>query len=717
MPVSRSVVITARSLILTLMLGVIAPFGVAQNQAPSPNLPEAPKPAPSAAPVNGNAMNQDYSRPKSHLWNPIVPYTARHVDPPNFANTPRIDQIMRDGKIYLSMSDALMLALENNLDIAIARYNLPIADTDILLSESGSATRGVNTGVVQNTPGGGVGGIGAGTTTGAGAGGTTTGTGGAGTGTAGIVTSTTGAGSPIGSYDPIFTATSQVEHAGNEINNPLYGPHTFHRASNTGVANFGYTQSWVTGSTMNLFFNNNRNTTNDLFSSLSPSLSSSFRLTLQQHLLQGFGFLPNERFIRIAKNDKKITNSAFRQQVRETASQIQNIYWDLVAAYEDVKVKQRALEFAQRTYSDNQKQVQIGTLAPIEVVHAQSQVSTAQQDLIVSQTNLQLEQLLMKNAITRNLGDPILAAAEVIPTDTMQVDANDETQPVDDLIKVAQQNSPEIEQARIDLTNRDITKKSTKNALLPTLDLYAFYGASALGGNQNPANTCPNFPQFCTPAGTIPSSGLDNILNNLVNSSAPDKGVGVNLTIPIRNRAAQATQVRSELEYRQAQMRTQQLFNQVNIQVRNAAFAVQQDRARVKAAQASRDYALQSLEAEQKKYALGASTSTLVLQNQSAFEAAENTLVAALTAYEKHKVALDRVTSMTLEKNHIQLTDSINGIVTTTPRVPGVIKITSDVNNPANEPVHKQPQTQPQQPQQPEEQPQQPQTQPQQPQQ
>ena len=697
MSVSRSVVITARSLVFTLLLGVVSPFGIAQNPAPATasNLPEAPKPAPSSAPVNGGVMNVDYSKPKSHLWNPVAPYTAQHVPAPNFVNTSRIDQIMREGKIYLSMSDAIALALENNLDIAIARYNLPIADTDVLLSKSGSATRGVNTGVVQNTPGGGVGGIGVSSYgTGAGAGGTTSGSGGVGTGTGGLVSSTTGAGAPLGSYDPIFTATSQVEHTGTEINNPLYGPTTFNRSANSGVANFGYTQSWYTGTTMNFLLDNNRSTTNDLFSSLSPSISSNFRLTLQQHLLQGFGFLPNERFIRIAKNDRKITDSAFRQQVRETVSQIQNIYWDLVAAYEDVKVKQRALEFAQRTFSDNQKQVQIGTLAPIEVVHAQSQVSTAQQDLIVSQTNLQLEQLLMKNAITRNLGDPILAAAEVIPTDTMQVDTSDQNTPVDDLIKLAQHNSPEIEQAQIDLTNRDITKKSAKNALLPTLDLYAFYGASALGGNQNPASTCPNFPQFCTPAGTIPTSGLSDVLGNLVNSSAPDKGVGVSLTIPIRNRAAQATQVRSQLEFRQAEMRLQQLFNQINIQVRNAAFAVQQDRARVQAAQATREYALQSLEAEQKKYALGASTSTLVLQNQSAFETAENTLVAALTAYEKHKVELDRVTSMSLEKNHIDLGDSVKGIVNTMPQVPGVIKITQDVNNPANEPVHKQPQPQ-----------------------
>lgn len=678
MSVSRSVVITARTLVFTLMLGVVSPFGMAQNQAPTatPNLPESPKPAPSAAPVNGGAMNVNYGIPKSHIWNLIAPYTAHDVPAPNFANTSRIDQIMRDGKIYLSMSDAIALALENNLDIAIARYNLPIADTDILLSKAGSATRGVNAGVVQNTPGGGVGGIGV-TPTGSGAGGTTGGTGGVGTGTGGIVTSTTGAGSVIGSYDPIITGTIEGEHT-KQVVTASYIPIPFIVQNNT-TANFAYQQSWYTGTTANLSFTNTR-TTGGL-NTFSPYLNSGFRFTMSQHLLQGFGLLPNTRFIKIAKNDKKITDSAFRQQVRETISQIQNIYWDLVAAYEDVKVKQRALEFAQRTYSDNQKQVQIGTLAPIEVVHAQSTVSTAQQDLIVSQTNLQLEQLLMKNAITRNLGDPIFATAEVIPTDTMQVDDADQIPPVEQLIKTAQQNSPEIEQANIDLTNRNITNKSAKNALLPTLDAFAFYGATGNAGVPIAGAT-----------GT--ATGYSDALSNLVNSSSPDKGLGVQLTIPIRNRAAQATQVRAQLEYRQAEMRLQQLYNSVNINVRNAAFAVQQDRARVQAAQASRAYALQSLDAEQKKYALGASTSTLVLQNQSAFETAENTLVAALTAYEKHKVELDRVTSLSLEKNHIDLGDSVKGIVNTMPRVPGVIKLTQDVNNPANEPVHRQPQTQ-----------------------
>ncbi len=697
MSVWRLVLATARGMMLTAALGT-ASIAFAQAQpSQASNLPDGPKPASSNAPANGSAMMVDYSKPRSHLFSFIGPYRAQQVSAPNFTNSARIDQVFRDGKIYLSLNDAIALALENNLDIAIARYNLPIADTDVLLSKAGAQTRGVNTGVVQNTPGGGVGAIGV--TGGGGAGGTTTGAGGVGAGTGGIVTSVSGVGSPIGSYDPILTGTMQIERATTPQSNIFFTGVPFVN-QNTTAANFGYNQSWTSGTTMNLSFTNDRVTTNNLRSTLSPILSSGFRFTMSQHLLQGWGLLPNERFIRIAKNNRRISDSAFRQQIRESVSQIQNIYWDLVSAYEDVKVKERALEYAQKTYSDNQKQVEIGTLAPIEVVRAQSQVSSAQQDLIVSRTNLQLQQLLMKNAISRSLGDPALATADVIPTDTMQINADESLAPVEDLVKTAYTNSPEIEQAKIDLQNRDITKRSARNALLPTLDAFAFYGATGLAGSQVPGSTCGQpgaDPASCTPPGTF-QPGYSDAFHNLFNSSGPDKGVGLQLTIPIRNRAAQANQVRSELEYRQAEMRMQQLFNTVSIQVRNAHFAVEQNRARVQAAVAGRELAVQSLDAEQKKYALGASTTTLVLNFQTQLQQAESTLVSALTAYEKSKVELDRVTSMTLERNRVQLAESKSGVVTTTPQVPGVVPISSDVNNPANPPVRPQQQQQPEQP-------------------
>ncbi len=623
-----------------------------------------------ATALPGMAQQPDYSKPQYHFPNPFAPYMQRVVPEPNLTNTSRIDQLMKDGKLMLSMNDAIALALENNLDIAIARYNLGIADTDLLRARSGGVTRGVNTGVVQNTPGGGVGSIGS-STSGSGAGGTSTGTGGAGTGTSGLVTSTAGVGSTVSSFDPIVTGTFQLEHAIFPLSNTITSGGASTIGQNSGTVNWGYQQGFQTGTNLNLSFDNSRTTTTSPGSKLSPTLNSNFRFTLSQHLLQGFGFLPNQRFIRVAKNNREISDVAFRLQVISTVNQIQNIYWDLVNAYEDVKVKERSVALAEKTLSDNKKQVEIGTLAPIEIVRAQSDASTRQQDLIVSQTNLELQQLLMKNAISRSLTDAHLADAEVVPTDTMEIPEKEAVVPTQDLVADALSHRAELVESRIDLTNRDINNKAAKNALLPSLDLFAFYGATGLGGDQNPASACGASP---LPACISPTS-YGHTFGNLFNSTAPDKGAGIQLTIPLRNRAAQADQIRSQLEYRQAEMRLNQLENQVRIEVRNAQFSVQQNRARVDAAKAGVELAKQSLDAEQKKYALGASTNTLVLQTQRDLTQSATNLVAAMAAYEKSRVELDRVTGETLVHNGIDVADAERGQVTKMPSVPGTIHL------------------------------------------
>ena len=330
----------------------------------------------------------------------------------------------------------------------------------------------------------------------------------------------------------------------------------------------------------------------------------------------------------------------FRLQVIQTVSQIENIYWDLVNAYANVTVQQRALDLANKTLSDNQKQVAAGTLAPLSVVQAQSAVAGAQQNLIAAQVNLQLQQLLMKNAITRNVADPMLAIAPVIPTDTLNITEQYRMPPVEDLINEALQQRPEIATARLTLTNNEISRKSIRNQLLPTVDLYAFYGASALSGPQNPYCVSGS---FCPPPGSISPTGYGDAFSNLFNSSAPDKGVGVNINIPLRNRQIQADQVRSVLEYRQAQMSLQQTENTIRLQVRQAQFALQQNYVGLQAAVAARDYAAQNLDAEQKKLRMGASTSTLVLQASSALTQAESNVLVAATNYEKSKVQLDLV--------------------------------------------------------------------------
>jgi len=608
------------------------------------------------------AQQADYSKTPREFPNVVAPYKARHVPPPMMTNSPRTGTLVRDGKIMLSLNDAIALALENNLDLGIARYNLSIADTDLLRTKAGASLRGVATGLVQGTLGGGVGGFGAGAA-GAGAGGTSGGAGGAGTGASGQVLSTLGAGSNVDSYDPNINAQFNIEHATTPLSNTiLNGVPSLQQ--NVGVANFNYQQAFPFGTQMNVTFDNNRITTNSPNSTLVPVLNSSFRVQLRQHLLSGFGLGPNLRFIRIARNNREISDVSFRNQVVATVSQIQNIYWDLVNAYEDVRVKERAEALAEKTLADNKEQVRIGSLPPLEVSRAEATVAAANQDLILARTQLELQQLLIKNAITRNLNDNVLADANVIPTDTMSIPQQEQVVPIQDLVSEALAHRPELVTARIDMTNRTISKKAAANALMPQLDLVSWYGASGLSGVQNPINA--NIPP-----GTIPQGGFQNAFHALFRNDSPDYAIGLNLNIPLRNRAAQADQIRSELEYRQAEMRLQQLQNQIAIEVRNAQFALQQGRARVDAARKSRDLATQSLDIEQKKMALGASTSNLVLQSQRDLAQAESNLVTAMAAYEKSRVELDRVTGSTLQRLGIDIVDAERGAVEHMPAVPG----------------------------------------------
>jgi outer membrane protein len=605
----------------------------------------------------------DYSKPASHFPYFVGPYVAHEVPPPTFGNTPRVESLLKNGKLRLSLPDAVTLALENNLDLAIARFNLSIADTDIMRAKSGESVRGVATGLVQGTPGGGIGGFGTGAP-GAGAGGTSGGAGGAGSGALGLVQSTLGTGAPIDSYDPIIVGGMNIDHATfPQSSTILYGVQSLQQ--NTGLADFSYQQGFATGTLMTVGFNNDRITTNSLFSILSPQVDSSFRFTLRQHLLSGFGFGPNLRYIHIARNNREISDVAFRGQVIATVSQIQNIYWDLVNAYEDVKVKERSLELAEKTLSDDREQVKIGAIAPMEVMKAESEESARSQDLLLSQNGLQLQELLIKNAITRDLSDPVLASASVVPTDTMSIPEREPVTPMQDLISDAQAHRPELAEARMDLTNREITRKATANAMKPVVDLVAWYGTYGLAGLENFGYNGP-------PVGPIPPTGLSDALSALVKNNSPDYAVGININIPLRNRGAQADQIRSQLEYRQAQLHLQQLQNQIGIEVRNAQFALLQNRSRVEAARKARDLAQQTFDVEQKKKALGASTSNLVLQANRDLAQAESNFVEAMSTYEKSIVELDRATGLTLAHAGIEIEEAVRGEVQQVPHFAGV---------------------------------------------
>jgi len=654
-----------------LALAAGTPSGFAQ-QAPgagarapekaASELPSAPAPVPTQ-PLNLRPGARDFSKPAGKLLgNPVNMYRPTSIGKASFQNSVRLTDLVKDGKIYLSLSDALALALENNFDIAIARYDLDIADTDILRTRTGATPLGAPSGLVTGTLGGSTSTL----NTGGGPGGTSVGSGGAGSGAAGLVLTTQDAGPTPEALEPSVTAAIQFERSEQPKTNQ-FTPRAF---QNTDSYDFTYNQGFVTGTALNVTFDNPRVTTSSSFNNYSPELDPKFRATVTQHLLQGAGIWVNKRFIYQAANNRRITDSSFRQQILYTVNQVESIYWGLVQAYEDVQSKERAIEQSTKLAGDDRKQLEIGTVAPLQVVQDDSSVASDKQALISSQSSLNYQQQIIKQAIARNLNDPALSIAPVIPTDRVTIEEiPEEKQPIESLVQEAFQQRPELEQAVLTLRNDEITLKGARNALLPVLDAYGFYSGHGLGGSASPFCTIFGTTQPCPP---IPTVGYGSAFADMFNSSNPDKGLGFNLTIPIGNKFAQSVQARSLMEYRQAELRLEQLYTQIRMQVVNAQFALINDRAQVQASIALRDFQQQSVDAELKKLHLGASTSANVLLQQRNLATSENTLIAANAAYAKDRAGLYQTLATTLQHYGINLNEAASGQVNTTPVVPGV---------------------------------------------
>ncbi len=641
-----------------------APQPIQNDTTGQAGLPQAPQPA-AVGPLYLRDTAKDYTHLKTFSFrDPFAIFTPTDVPLPRLTNAGRIQDLLRDGKIYLSLSDAVTLALENNFDIAIARINLDIADTDVLRTHAGAIFRGVSTGLVTNTLGGSSPTI----TGGGGPGGTSSAAGGAGTGFNGLVLSTNGGGPQPYSFDPALTGIVQYERQSTESTSTFLPSST----ASTFTSDFGYQQGFSTGTLVNVAVNSARVATNNPFSTYTPSVNPSFRATITQHLLQGFGPKINRRFILEAENDRRITDSGFREQVIYTVTQVESIYWALVSAYEDEQAKERALAQSTQLAQDNRKQLQIGTLAPLDVVNSDSAVATDRQSLVTSQSNLEYQQLVMKQAIARNLNDPQLANAPVVPADRVALDRlPEEDMPVEDLVKEAYTNNPQIEQAVLNMKNNEITIRGEKNGLLPVVDAFGFYGGSAVGGSLNTAKN-PFSGQAPSQVGNTVPGGYGGALQDLFTGRTPDYGVGVNINIPLRNRVAQADQARSQMEYRQTQMRLQQLYTQIRISVINAQYALSNDRANVMAAQTARDFNAQSLAAEQQKYKLGASTTANVLTQERTLAIGENALISATAAYARDRSSLQQILSNTLDRYGISMVDAAQGTVTQKPNIPGL---------------------------------------------
>lgn len=580
--------------------------------------------------------------PQTH--NPFSIYTPINVPAPSLANSVRLDQCIHDGKLYLSLDDAIDLALENNLDLAVSRYNLPIASMDVLRTAAGGLSLGVNTSVVQNTLGG------AAATSVA----SSSGVGGVGGGVGGLVQNTFGLGPLVPSFDPHILAKLSSEHLTQpQVNQVTTGTPSL--KVNTIIADASYQQSFPTGTYVEFDFNNQRQTINSPFSTLNPALNSNYQFLIQQQLLSGFGFAPNLRYLRLAKNNRKISAIAFKQQVIATATQIENIYWDLVSAFQDEQVKERSLAFAEKSLDDEQKQLQLKAVPAMDVMKAESEVAQRQQDVTISKTTLQLQESFIKSALTKQL-DQRLEEMPVIPTASLEAFQPEAAPSVPDLIEEALKDRPDVNLLQINEDDYQISRKAVRNAMLPTVNVIGYYAGYGLGGVPN-----PNFPGG-TPVVTTPT-GYGGTLQNTFNNSSPDYLAEVQVSIPLRNRQARADQFRSELEYRQAQLQVVQQKKNLRIEVRNAAYSLEQGGARVEAARKARDLAQRTFDIMRQEQQLGAGSNFQTLSAEHDLAIASSALAAAETTYEKYRVELYQTTGQTLTRLGISLDDARSGVV------------------------------------------------------
>jgi outer membrane protein TolC len=585
------------------------------------------------------------------------PYRPVPQPPNNLDNTPRLDSLLRAGNLYLSLQDTIALALENNLDIAIQRYAPLLADAALKQARAGGFARGVSTGVLAGPASASV--ISSGTTAGANvtSGALSSNATASAVGSAAISSS----GPAIPSLDPFFTGGLSWGH----VTTPQTS--AFNTGSNAliqqqNIANFAIQQSFLTGTTVGLGLNNTAIDSNNPRSDFNPATTSALSLSFSQHLLQGYGPSVNSRQITIAKNNREVSDLTFKLQVETTVAAVMELYWDLVSFNQSVQVARDALAASQRLLEDNRKQVEVGTLAQIEVVRAEAEIASREQTLLVAETRTLQQETIIKTALSRTgVADPRIASAHIVTTDRIQIPAVEPVTPIQDMTALAISSRPELAQSRIQLTNQELTIRGSKNALLPTLDVVASLANNGLAGVINPLSPLPgtthsNNPYF------IGSYG--RVLEQLFARNFPNYSVGVNLNIPIRNRAAQAQVISDELTYRQQQLSLQRLENQVRVDVQNGMIGVSQARAQYQAALKAQVLQLQTLDAEQKKLALGASTIYNVILAERDLVTAQSNLVAAEAAYSKAQVELDRATGQILYNNNVSVDEASKGVVT-----------------------------------------------------
>lgn len=619
-----------------------------------------------AAPAGGFAADpppQPMSANHGIVGRITNPYRSVELPSNNLVNSTRIESLLRAGNLYLSLEDTIALALENNLDIAIQRYGPQLADASLRLAQAGGLARGVSTSVTAGPSSASV--SSSGTTPGSNVSATALSSNASSSAVGASAISSSGP--PIPSLDPMLTGALNWGHITSPQSSAfLTGTNALIQRQN--ISNFGLQKSFLTGTTVGLGLNNTQVKSNNPRNDFNPATTSSLGLSISQRLLQGFGTGINSRQIRIARNNREVSDLTFKLQVETTVAAVMELYWDLVSFNQAVQVGRDALAASQQLLENNRKQVEVGTLAQLEVVRAEAEIASREQALVVSQTRALQQETILKTALSRTgVSSPAIAAAHIITTDRIQVPAVEAVTPIQDMTAMAIAARPELAQSRIQLANQQLTIRGSKNALLPTLDVVANLSNGALAGDINPLPALPGTTHSNT---EFFIGGYGTVLAQLFARNFPNYSIGFNLNVPIRNRAAQAQVASDQLTYRQQQLVLQRLENQVRVDVQNAMIGVSQARAQYQSAQKAQVLQAQTLDAETKKLSLGASTNYNQILAERDLVTAQSNMVAAEAAYARAKVALDRATGQILYNHNISLDEAFKGMVA---RPPGAI--------------------------------------------
>jgi outer membrane protein TolC len=634
---------------------VLTTFAQTNPAGPLPSAPAGPQqPPPQTIAQQAQAAAQPgpvaYQGPfhieMPHSRSPFAPYMPSTVPPLNLQNSQRLYDLIRDGKLRISLQDAIALALENNLVLASFRYNFPIAQADLQRTKAGGNANGVNVGVVQTTQSG----FGA-----SGGGGGSANSSSAAAGAGGIVTSTLGAGAAVPSFDPFLIFNGFVNHSVTQEPNPFLVGTPILKQNNIEVQS-QFTQSFPLGTNVTVNYTGQRLASNGPYNVVNPELFSQFQVILTQPLLYGFGLASNERYIHIAKRNLQTTDLAFKEQVIATVTDIENLYWDLVNAYQDVEVKTRSLAYANQTLADDQKQLELQNIPALQVMKDQSAVATSEGDLTIAKATLRHNELLIKNDLTRT-DDPSIDEIPVIPLDLQGGPDPNESKSIAELIAEAMKNLPAV---AIFHNQAEVLRQSLKDInseLLPQLNLFGYYQGAGTAGPKNPY--CDLSPAECTT--TLPTD-FPSMLKNTFNYSSPTYEVGVNLQINLRNRVVKADQFRAVLAYRQSQIAQEQQQKSLRFDIRDSEFALEQAQARVAAVQKARDLAQKTFDIAKQEQDIGAMSRYDTLVAEEGLAVGESAFFTAQTAYEKAKADIDRATGTTLDRTGVSIDDARSGV-------------------------------------------------------